>query len=210
MTVPLPHHPIVTPAKAGVQFSPSNLRSAVFLDRDGTLILDPGYQRDPSAIQLLPGAAAAVARCNAAGFVVVVVTNQSGIARGFITPAEYAAVERRVVELFAEHGALIDATYHCPHYPPIGGPCDCRKPGTLLYRRAAEALGLDLAASWGVGDRLSDLEPVRELGGHGLLVRTGTGREHEQAASAAGFPVLDNLGAAVDRILGSAASADTP
>jgi len=190
--------------------APLPSRPAVFLDRDGTLVEDPGFQRDPSAIQLLPGAAAAVARCNAAGFVVVVVTNQSGIARGFITPAEYAAVERRIVELFAKHGARIDATYHCPHYPSIGGPCDCRKPGTLLYRRAAEEFSLDMAASWGVGDRLSDLEPVRLLGGHGLLVRTGTGRDHEHAALAAGFPVLDSLGAAVDRILGSAASADTP
>lgn len=190
--------------------APRPPRPAVFLDRDGTLVEDPGFQRDPSAVRLVPGAAAAVARCSAAGFVVVVVTNQSGIARGFITPADYAAVERRIVELFAEHGARIDATYHCPHYPPVGGPCDCRKPGTLLYRRAAEELGLDLGASWGIGDRLSDLEPVRALGGHGLLVRTGTGREHEEAASAAGFPVLDDLGAAVDRILGSSASAGTP
>jgi len=188
----------------------AGLRPAVFLDRDGTLILDPGYQRDPAAVQLLPGAATAVARLNAAGFVVVVVTNQSGIARGFITPTDYAAVERRIVGLFAEQRARIDATYHCPHYPSVGGPCDCRKPGTLLYRRAAEELGLDLAASWGVGDRLSDLEPVRALGGQGLLVRTGTGCEHEEAALAAGFPVTDDLGAAVDRIIGPSTPPGTP
>ncbi len=197
MTAPRPRGP-AAPAR----------RPAAFLDRDGTLVDDPGFQRDPEAIRLLPGAAAAVARLNEAGFVVVVVTNQSGIARGLITAAEYAAVERRTVDRFAESGARIDATYHCPHYPSVSGPCECRKPGTLLYRRAAGDLSLDLEASWGVGDRLSDLEPLRALGGRAVLVRTGTGDEHLAAARAAGFPVGDDLGSAVDLMLG--ADADAP
>ena len=186
---------------AGLPASPLPRRAA-FIDRDGTLVNDPGFQRDPSTVELLPGAAAAVARLNAAGIAVIVVTNQSGIARGLITPAEYAAVERAITTRFAEQGARLDATYHCPHYPDIGGPCDCRKPGTLLYRRAAEEWHLDLAASWGVGDRVSDLEPVLALGGRGLLVRTGAGRKHESAARAAAYPVVDDLSAAVDLILG--------
>lgn len=194
---------IVTPAEAGVQLSSTGLRPAVFLDRDGTLVDDPGFQRDDTAVQLLPGAAAAVARLNAAGFAVIVVTNQSGIARGLITPDEYVAVERAITRRFAEEGALLDATYHCPHYPAIGGPCECRKPETLLYRRAAEEWHLDPSKSWGVGDRVSDLEPVAALGGQGLLVRTGAGRKHEAEALAAGFPVLPDLSAAVDHILGS-------
>lgn len=185
-------------------------RPAAFLDRDGTLVVDPGFQRDPAAVRLLPGAAAAVRRLNGAGIAVVVVTNQSGIARGFITPQEYAAVERRIGELFSRDGAQIDATYHCPHYPEIDGPCECRKPGTLLYRRAASDLDLDLGASWGVGDRVSDLEPVRALGGRALLVRTGTGREHEAAALAAGFEAVDDVGAAVDRMLSARTSGGTP
>ena len=185
-------------------------RPAVFLDRDGTLVHDPGFLRDPSAVRLLPGAAEAVARLNLAGLVVVVVTNQSGIAQGFITPDEYAAVEERVAELFGALGARIDGTYHCPHYPSVGGPCECRKPGTLLYRRAAEERRLDLRASWGVGDRLSDLEPLRSLGGRAILVRTGTGADHVSQAAAAGFPVADDLGAAVDQILGGQEPARSP
>lgn len=178
-------------------------RRAAFLDRDGTLVNDPGFQRDPATVELLPGAAAAVTRLNAAGFLVLVVTNQSGISRGLIAPEEYAAVERAITRRFAEEGARIDATYHCPHHPSVGGPCDCRKPGTLLYRRAAGDFSLDLQASWGVGDRLSDLTPVQELGGRSVLVRTGAGRKHEADVVAAGFPVRDDLAAAVDLILGS-------
>jgi D-glycero-D-manno-heptose 1,7-bisphosphate phosphatase len=185
-------------------------RPAAFLDRDGTLVNDPGFQRDPSAVELLPGAAAAVARLNAAGFVVIVVTNQSGIARGLITAEEYSAVERRISERFAEEGARIDATYHCPHYPGVGGPCECRKPGTLLYNRAAEEWQLHLASSWGVGDRVTDLEPVSAVGGQALLVRTGAGRKHESAALAAGFPVVPDLSAAVDHILGAIAPPGNP
>jgi D-glycero-D-manno-heptose 1,7-bisphosphate phosphatase len=163
---------------------------------------DPGFLRDPASVALLPGAAAAVGRLNAAGFVVVVVTNQSGIAQGFITAAEYAAVERRVGELVAQEGGRIDRTYHCPHYPAVGGPCDCRKPGTLLYRQAIADFGVDAAASWGVGDRLSDLLPVRELGGRGILVRTGSGADHAAAAAETGFGVAEDLAAAVEDILG--------
>lgn len=199
MTAPRPRVP-----------APPLPRPAVFLDRDGTLVEDPGFQRDPAAVRLLPGAAAAVRRLNDAGLTVVVVTNQSGIARGFITAVEYAAVERRIGELFAQAGARIDATYHCPHYQEVGGPCECRKPGTLLYRSAASDLGLDLGASWGVGDRVSDLEPVRKLGGRALLVRTGTGREHEAAALSAGFDAVDDLAAAADRILSARTRGGTP
>jgi len=180
---------------------PDSPRPAVFLDRDGTIVDDPGFLRDPGLVRLLPGAAAAIARLNAAGFAVVVVTNQSGIARGLIQPAEYEAVERWIGRLLANEGARIDATYHCPHHPEVDGPCDCRKPGTLLYRQAAADLRLDLPACWGVGDRVSDLEPVRALGGDALLVRTGAGTSHEEDAAAAGFQVVDDIGAAVDRIL---------
>lgn len=180
---------------------PATPRPAVFLDRDGTVVDDPGFLRDPGAVRLLPGAARAIARLNAARIPVVIVTNQSGIARGLITPAEYAAVERRIREALADAGARVEATYHCPHHPEVGGPCDCRKPGTLLYRRAADDLGLSLPSSWGIGDRLSDLEPVRSLGGRGVLVRTGAGIEHQPAALAAGFPVAGDLGAAVELVL---------
>lgn len=199
MTAPLPRSPAAPPN-----------RPAVFLDRDGTLVNDPGFQRDPSSVTLLPGAAAAVARLNAAGLVVIVVTNQSGIARGLISEAEYRAVEQSISKRFADAGARLDATYHCPHHPDIGGACDCRKPGRLLYQRAAADFGLDLTASWGVGDRLSDLEPVRMLGGDAILVRTGAGRAHEDEAYNAGYLVVEDLGAAVDRILATSARPSAP
>lgn len=185
-------------------------RPAVFFDRDGTLVDDPGFQRDPESVRLLPGAAQAVMRLNQAGWLVVVITNQSGIARGLISPEEYLAVERRVEALFTTAAARIDRTYHCPHYPEVGGPCECRKPGTLLYRRAAHELKLDLPASWGVGDRLSDLEPVARLGGRALLVGTGAGSRHAAEARAAGFPVVADIAAAAGHILGAAGGRPAP
>lgn len=198
MTDPLSRGPVVPP------------QPAVFLDRDGTLVEDPGYQNDPGGVELLPGAAQAVARLNKAGWLVVVVTNQSGIARGLIAPEDYAAVERSLADKLEAEGARIDRSYHCPHHPDVDGPCDCRKPGTLLYRRAAEELGIDLTASWGVGDRLSDLEPVQNLGGRAVLVRTGEGRTHAPSAREAGFPVVDNLGSAVALILSKGSGATAP
>ena len=177
-------------------------RPAVFLDRDGTLVNDPGFQRDPSTVELLPGAAAAVARLNAAGFLAIVVTNQSGIARGLIQPVEYTAVEQAIAARFAAEGARLDATYHCPHFPEVGGPCECRKPGTLLYRRAAEEWQLDLAASWGVGDRVSDLAPVARARRTGPPGAHGGGAEARGGGPGGRLPVVADLSAAVDQILG--------
>ena len=122
-----------------------SVRRAVFLDRDGTIIEDIGYLAAAADVRLLPGAAAAIARLNAAGLAVVVVTNQSGIARGLLDEAAYAATARRLDDLLAAQGARLDAHYHCPHHPEFTGPCECRKPGPLLYRRAAEELGIDLS-----------------------------------------------------------------
>ena len=106
---------------------------AVFLDRDGTIIEDAGYLGDPARIRLLPGAAEAIGRLNQAGMPVVVVTNQSGIARGVLDEAAYQATRVELDRLLAGRGARLDAQYHCPHHPEITGPCDCRKPGLLLH-----------------------------------------------------------------------------
>jgi histidinol-phosphate phosphatase family protein len=117
-------------------------RAAVFLDRDGTIIEDTGYVADPAAVRLLPGAAAAIARLNRAGLPAIVVTNQSGIARGLLDEAAYAAVARRLESLLGAEGARLDGDYYCPHHPDFTGPCECRKPGALLYCQAAAAHGL--------------------------------------------------------------------
>ncbi len=149
---------------------------AVFLDRDGTIIEDTGYLADPASVRLLPGAADAIARLNRAGLPVIVVTNQSGIARGLLDEAAYAATARRLDEILASAGARLDAHYHCPHHPDFTGPCDCRKPGPLLYQRAAAEHGLDLASSWWVGDRLRDVQPAGRFGGRSVLI----GRTNER------------------------------
>lgn len=154
-----------------------SVRRAVFLDRDGTIIEDIGYLAAAADVRLLPGAAAAIARLNAAGLAAVVVTNQSGIARGLLDEAAYAATARRLDDLLAAQGARLDAHYHCPHHPDFTGPCECRKPGPLLYRRAAEELGLDLGGSWWVGDRLRDVLAAERFGGRGALVASPTGDE---------------------------------
>jgi len=176
-------------------------RPAVFLDRDGTLIEDRHYLRDPAQVRLLPGAAAAVRRLDQAGRPIVVVTNQSGIARGLLTEADYTAAARRLEELLAADGARLAGKYHCPHLPEISGPCECRKPGPLLYRRAADQLNLDLARSWWVGDRLRDIAGAARFGGRGLLVRTGAAASEAEAAAAQGWPSVPDLATAVRTIL---------
>lgn len=180
---------------------PEGTRPAAFLDRDGTLIADPGYLHRPEEVRLLPGAAGAVSRLNAAGYAVVVVTNQSGIARGLYDVAAYEAVQRRLADLLQAAGARLDGAYYCPHHPDQSGPCACRKPGVGLFEEAARALGLDLRRSWFVGDKASDVVPARALGGRGVLVSTGDGPAHAAAARAAGATVVADLAAAADHIL---------
>ena len=175
-------------------------RRAVFLDRDGTIIEDTGFLADPAAVRLLPGAAGAIARLNRAGLPVILVTNQSGIARGLLDEVAYARVAVRLDELLSAGGARLDAHYHCPHHPDFTGPCECRKPGPLLYRRAAADHGLQLARSWWVGDRVRDVVPAERFGGHGLLVGHPSGDELT-SADAARFPVVRDLAAAVNVIL---------
>lgn len=176
-------------------------RGAVFLDRDGTIVEDPGFLHDPAAVRLLPGAARAIRRLNDAGWPVVAVSNQSGIARGLYPVAAYEAVQRRLEELLAAHGARLDGSFFCPHHPAITGPCPCRKPGTGLFLEAGARLGIELSRSWFVGDRLSDVEPARRLGGRGLLVATGQGASHRAQARALGVPVVPDLPAAAAHIL---------
>lgn len=174
---------------------------AVFLDRDGTLIEDTGYLHEPGKVKLLPGVAQAIKQLNEHGFLAVTVSNQSGIARGLYTVADYTAVQRRLAELLEAHGAHLDGAYFCPHHPRFTGPCECRKPGLKLFRDAAEALDIDLARSWWVGDRLSDVQPARALGGKAILVAAGEGILNQGQARAMGANVVTDLAAAVAEIV---------
>jgi D-glycero-D-manno-heptose 1,7-bisphosphate phosphatase len=176
-------------------------RSAVFLDRDGTIIEDVAYLRDPDDARLIPGAAPAIKRLNDRGILAIVVTNQSGMARGLVSRHQYQAAERRVDELLQAEGAKLDAHYFCPHLPELTGPCDCRKPGVLLYRQAAEQFKIDLGASWWVGDRLRDVLPAETLQGRGVLVLTGAGQTESGDPAARRFPKARDLAAAVELIL---------
>ncbi len=179
----------------------SHGRRAVFLDRDGTIIEDVAYLRDKEQVRLLPGVADAIKRLNGTGFLAIVVTNQSGIARGLLSRNDYRMSERRVDELLAQEGAKLDAHYFCPHLPELTGPCDCRKPGALLYRQAAEQFHIDLARSWWVGDRMRDVLPADALGGRGILVLSGAGGFGATDEKAGRFMRVKDLAEAVELIL---------
>jgi D-glycero-D-manno-heptose 1,7-bisphosphate phosphatase len=176
-------------------------RRAAFLDRDGTIIRDTEYLRDPDQVELLPGAAQAIKRLNDAGWPVIVVTNQSGIARGLLTEQDYERVRMRVDKLIAESaGAKIDATFHCPHHPDFSGRCDCRKPGVKLYADAAREHDLDAKASWYVGDRIRDVAPGDHFGGRSVLLLVDSTPEADRAA-ASNRRTAKSLAEAVDFIL---------
>lgn len=178
----------------------AGLRPAVFIDRDGTLVAERYYLADPEGVSLVPGAVEALRSLRQAGYALVVVTNQSGIARGLYTLADYRAVAARLDEILARSGVPVDGTWFCPHHPDVTGPCACRKPGTGMYLEAAADLGLDPQGSWYVGDKVTDVIPALELGGRGILVRTGYGFEVE-AAAPPGVAVVDDLPAAAALIV---------
>jgi D-glycero-D-manno-heptose 1,7-bisphosphate phosphatase len=153
---------------------------AVFLDRDGVVIEDSHYLGDRNRVRLIPGSAEAVARLNRAGWPVVIVTNQSGVARGLFTEDDVDDVHAHLAELLRGYGARIDAFHFCPHHPEAEiaryrADCDCRKPQPGMLLRAAGDLGIDLAASWMIGDRVTDLEAGAAVGCRTVLVRTGYG-----------------------------------
>jgi D-glycero-D-manno-heptose 1,7-bisphosphate phosphatase len=167
-------------------------RPAAFLDRDGTIIREREYLADPARVELIDGAAEGLRMLAESGFALVVVTNQSGIARGLYTEAQFRAVQDRLEAILAGAGVRLDGVYHCPHHPDVAGPCPCRKPGLGMYRDAVRQLDLDASASLYIGDRVRDVLPALALGGRGFLVRTGYGSA-EAAAAPAEVQVVDDL-----------------
>ena len=186
-------------------------KPAVLLDRDGTLVEEIDYLKDPAQLRLIAGAAAAVRRLNEAGVPVIIITNQSMIARGMGTEADLALIHERLITLLQAEGARIERIYYCPHHPDIGVPpyratCDCRKPLPGLLSRAAVDLDLDLSRSTMIGDSLRDLEAGDAAGCRRLiLVRTGHGAAEEPKTTAAKLGhraiIHDDLAAAVDYLL---------
>ena len=188
---------------------------AAFLDRDGTIIEEVGYLDRPERVELFPYTVDAIRALNRAGVRVVLVSNQSGIARGFFDETTVDAVHARMAELLGRGGARIDAYYYCPHHPDgkvaeYARGCDCRKPARGLVDRAVEELHIDPRRSFTVGDRWLDVALARTVGARGILVRTGYGRSVESRPpdGLRADAVVDNLVEAVSWILGALASDD--
>lgn len=178
----------------------NQLPTAVFLDRDGTVIEDAHYLSRPEQVKLIEGAADAIARINSVLVPVIVITNQSGIARGIFSVEDHDRVTTHLNEVLREKGAHVDASYYCPHAPEDG--CDCRKPGTLLFRNAKRDLpGIDLARSLYIGDRFRDIEPALALGGQGVLVPSPETPQSEIEAASARARVAPSLATALDWFL---------
>jgi len=181
---------------------PKKLRPAIFLDRDGTINVEKNYLYRFEDWEWIPGAQAAIARLNRAGFLVVVVSNQAGIARGFYTEQDVMSLHERVLVDLNGSGGNIDAFYYCPHHPEHGDNrgCDCRKPSPGMLLEAARTLNIDLSKSWMIGDKAIDIQAGQLAGVSTILVRTGYGEGESGRASGAKF-VVDSLYDATERVI---------
>ncbi len=183
-------------------------RKAILMDRDGTLIEEVNYLTRPQQVRLLPGAAEALREARRHGWSLVVVTNQSAVARGMLTEAELAAVHRRLEELLADADIRLDGIYYCPHLGEAAvdayrRDCDCRKPKPGLLQRAARELDLDLTRSVMIGDTAKDVAAGRAAGCRSVLVLTGYGgRELSGLAGPPPDYVAADLADAVHWVLG--------
>lgn len=185
-------------------------RPAVFLDRDGTINEEVGYLDTPDGLILIPGAAKGVMRINQSGMAAVVITNQSGVARGFFDETTLSAIHERLKTELKRAGAHLDGIYLCPHHPEGTIPrytrvCDCRKPATGLVHQAVQELGIDLADSYMVGDHVNDIALAHGCGMRSVLVLTGHGEDERRSLGhgdgALPHHVARNLETAVDWIL---------
>ena len=181
-------------------------RRAVFLDRDGTINVEKNYLIDPKEFELIAGVSQALKRLQVAGFLLVVVTNQSGVARGYFSLDEVEKLHQHMESLLAESGVMLAGIYSCPHHPTAGQgeylqDCDCRKgkPGLLL--NAAQELNIDLQNSYMIGDKEADFLAGNAAGCQSFLVRTGHGEKWQESAVQHAVPVFADLKEAVDKIL---------
>lgn len=187
----------------------SNGRPGVFLDRDGTLIEEVDFLRSPDELRMIPGAAAAVHRLNISGIPVCVISNQSGVARGYLTEEDLGPIHARLMSELWREGASLDRLYYCPHHPdggiaPYNIECECRKPRPGMLYRGRDALELDLARSFVVGDSSVDIEAGNAVGATTILVLTGYGPQSLERCTEQGIRinhVAASVAGAVDFIL---------
>lgn len=185
-------------------------KPAIYIDRDGVVVELIDYLNQIDQVVLMPGIADAIRAVNQAKVLLVIITNQSGVARGLLTEATLGEIHARIKALLAEQGAHVDAIYYCPHHPDIGNPtyrrkCDCRKPAPGLLLRAADDMDIDLSRSVMIGDHLSDIEAGHRAGvARTFLVLTGHGAEsqrHLSDVSQQPFAIYPNAPAAISAIL---------
>ena len=184
------------------------MRKAIFLDRDGVLNIEVNYLHRPEDVILIPGTAEALRMIHAAGFLAVVVSNQSGVARGMYGMADVKAVETRICELLKQQGTEVpDAFYYCPHHQKgvvreLSFDCECRKPKPGMFLKAMSDWQIDPAQSYMIGDRISDLQAGKAAGcAGGVLVLTGYGAQCAEQARTEGWPVKPAVPDAVEYIL---------
>ncbi|MCE5202234.1 MAG: HAD family hydrolase [Synergistaceae bacterium] len=171
----------------------------IILDRDGTIIAEKGYLHDPDEVEILPGVIEGLTKLKEAGYKLIVLTNQSGIGRGYYSENDMEAVHSRISALLSEQGIEIAGYYHCPHTPDDG--CGCRKPKTGLAGEAANELGFDLVEiACVIGDKRCDVELARNLGVPSILVKTGYGAE-EYAEGVCALHTVQNLNEAAEIVL---------
>jgi len=177
-------------------------KPAIFLDRDGTVNIEKNYLHRIADWEWVAGAPQAIKRLRDAGYRIIIITNQAGIARGMYSAADVETLHAHVNAELATIGTAIDGFYFCPHHPDFGQPrdCDCRKPKPGMLRAAAARHTIDLSRSWMIGDKDIDIEAGRAAGTQTLLVRTGYGRQHE--AAFAPEMVIDTLADACHKIIG--------
>lgn len=183
-------------------------KPAVFLDRDGVLIEDAHYLSDLSQVEVYEDVPQGLLKLKNAGFFLVVVTNQSGIARGYFNDDFVNKTHRYLSDIFANSGVSIDQYYFCPHHidgqPPLNIKCECRKPATGMIQNAAKDFPIDIASSFVVGDKISDIELGINCGANSLLVKTGKGAKHavEVQKRYPQIPIFENFSRVVDYIVG--------
>lgn len=179
-------------------------KKAFFLDRDGVVIKQISYLHDPALVELEKHVPEALRKIHAAGMLAVVVTNQSGVARGMFPEHDVELVHQKLQQLLAEQGEKIDGFYTCCHHPDYTGACSCRKPQPGLFLAAAKELDIDLAESFMAGDKFSDLESGRNAGTRqSVLLKTGYGPKYVDRALESGYEVAGDLLEAVEKLIAS-------
>jgi len=184
------------------------VNKAVFVDRDGTIVEDIGYMNSPEQIKFIPGSLEAIKKLNNAGYKVIVITNQAGVARGLVAEDMLQTIDKTLHKLILNSGAHLDGLYYCPHHPEYGvypykQVCECRKPHPGLLKRAQKHFDIDLSLSFMIGDKATDVEAGKRAGTKTIFLLTGKGKKEESKIKDQPNHIAKNLLEAVKWIVES-------